>query len=405
MAGVILVWFMVRLLEITPTAPVESPRGTGQQGPLETNPTPPDAVSASTAWMHPWALIKSGNNPLWFELGAEGSGTPVVIPSPAEASLKPFTPWPLAKCITGMVIREDRLTLAINREGFLIACPEQERGVALYRIADVPYWSNYTIGSVFLYKSEPAVLLYRNDFFVDPTAAPPDPRVLALVKGSTQPVALALPAFETFLPSDGWDVETLRQGQDGYWYYRGIQRSSSPVKNVYVRSTDLALPGEAVSVGAFRNSALPEPLDHAPPVLRFVLERVFGLSGQDQVTVAAIISPEFSSTRYFAKDAALSGNPEHLVELTGYYIHTSTGSHALAILPDGRGMVGDSRSLEAGKIMAFSCPPLPEGFVYTGIGLSGNSLIAAWEEQQGWNVGSAGLMIIHSQWENKNEKE
>jgi hypothetical protein len=396
MVGVILVWFTVRFPEITPTVQVES---IVRQVPPETNPTPPDAVSASTAGIHPWVLIKSGNNPLWFELESEGSGTeePMLIPSPAEASLKPFTPWPLAKFITGMVIQEDRLILAINREGFLIACPGQERSIALYRVADVPYWSNYTIGSVFLYDSEPAVLLYRDDFFVDSIVDPPDPRVLALVKGITRPVGIAVPAFEAFLPSDGWDVESLRHGQDGYWYYRGIQRSSSQTESVYFRSADLSLPGEAVSVGAFRNSALPEPLDHAPPVLRLVLERIFGLSGQEQVNIAAIISPEFPHTRYFAIDTTLSGNREHVVELTGYYIYTSTGPHAMVILPDGRGIAGDGRDLETGKPRFFSCPPLPEGFVYTGIGLSGNSIIAAWEEQQSWNVGSAGLMIIHSQ--------
>jgi hypothetical protein len=135
------------------------------------------------------------------------------------------------------------------------------------------------------------------------------------------------------------------------------------------------------------------------------LEGVFGLSGQEQVNVAAIISPEFPHTRYFAMDTALSGNREHVVELTGYYIYTSTGPHAMVILPDGRGMAGDGRDLETGKPRGFSCPPLPDGFVYTGIGLSGNSIIAAWEEQQSWNVGSAGLMIIHSQWGNKNKKE
>ncbi|MDR1956665.1 MAG: hypothetical protein LBQ30_07415 [Treponema sp.] len=353
---------------------------------------PPDAISASTAWMRPLVIIQSGDNPLWFELGAEGASLEGLrlIQSPAEASLKPFAPWPLVQSITGMVIQEDRLTLGVNREGFLIARPEQEQSIGIYRIADPSYWGNYTIGSLLLFEGEPAALLYRDDFFVEPSGVPPNPRVLAAVKGSTQPVSRAIPALEQFPAAEGWDVETLRQGQDGSWYYRGIQRSAVQPERVYMRTADLFLPGEAVPVSEFRNSALPEPLDQAPPVLYRVLDAALGLSGQDQVPVAAIISPEFSVTRHFAADTALTENPEQVVQLAGYYSQTSTGPQALVILPDGSGI----RSLGEDRITAFSCPPLPEGFVYTRIGPVGDALIAAWEEQQGWNGGAAGLMII-----------
>ncbi|MDR1654845.1 MAG: hypothetical protein LBR96_02515 [Treponema sp.] len=39
-------------------------------------------------------------------------------------------------------------------------------------------------------------------------------------------------------------------------------------------------------------------------------------------------------------------------------------------------------------------PPLPAGFVYTARGLSGGALVAAWEEQEGFNIGAAGLMLM-----------
>jgi hypothetical protein len=41
-----------------------------------------------------------------------------------------------------------------------------------------------------------------------------------------------------------------------------------------------------------------------------------------------------------------------------------------------------------------SLPPLPEGFVYTWIGYIGNNLFAAWEEQEDFNIGAAGFMVI-----------
>ncbi|MDR0629682.1 MAG: hypothetical protein LBG24_08630, partial [Treponema sp.] len=283
LGGLILFRFKTPLPNRAPPVQTDALGGTVLQAPQETPPLP-DAVSASTLGMNPVARIKSGNNPLWFELGA-GSEGPIWIPAPAEASLKPFTPWPLATCITGIVIQDDRLTLAVNREGFLILLPEQDRSIGLYRIADVPYWENYTVGSLFVFEGTPAVLLYRDTFFAEPAGAPPDPPVFVPVKGSARPVGRAVPAFGALLPSDGWEVESLRQGQDGYWYYRGIQRSAAPPQSVYMRSSDLTLPGEAVSAGAFRNSALPEPLDHAPPVLRLVLDAVFDLSGRDRLNV------------------------------------------------------------------------------------------------------------------------
>ena len=41
-----------------------------------------------------------------------------------------------------------------------------------------------------------------------------------------------------------------------------------------------------------------------------------------------------------------------------------------------------------------SLPPLPEGFVYTGLARVGDSLFASWEEQEAFNIGAAGFMLI-----------
>jgi hypothetical protein len=36
--------------------------------------------------------------------------------------------------------------------------------------------------------------------------------------------------------------------------------------------------------------------------------------------------------------------------------------------------------------------------VYTRIGVSGGAIIAAWEEQDSWNIGAAGFMVIEGAW-------
>jgi hypothetical protein len=79
----------------------------------------------------------------------------------------------------------------------------------------------------------------------------------------------------------------------------------------------------------------------------------------------------------------------------------------LALLPDGRlffafpgpvvpsdAGVTNSESPSPVEIMSLSLPPLPEGFVYTGLGLSGETLFVSWEEQQGYAIGAAGFMVL-----------
>jgi hypothetical protein len=41
-----------------------------------------------------------------------------------------------------------------------------------------------------------------------------------------------------------------------------------------------------------------------------------------------------------------------------------------------------------------SLPPLPDGFVYTGIGRVSGSLFASWEEQEDFSIGAAGFVVI-----------
>ena len=42
----------------------------------------------------------------------------------------------------------------------------------------------------------------------------------------------------------------------------------------------------------------------------------------------------------------------------------------------------------------YALPELPENFIYTDVALCGQTLIAAWEEQEGFNIGAAGFMVI-----------
>jgi hypothetical protein len=135
------------------------------------------------------------------------------------------------------------------------------------------------------------------------------------------------------------------------------------------------------------DSASPETLDAAPPVLRAALEAAFKRSGDSNLNIAAIISPAFAYPRHFSNG---SGNIENLVELSGYVMD----SIAVALLPDGWGASACIDG-ETTRVTPFSLPALPQGFVYTGVGPAGGSaLIASWEEQQDLGIGAAGFMLI-----------
>jgi hypothetical protein len=361
-------------------------------------PPPPEepplpAVETGPPALRPWALIEAGENPLWFELG---SGGPRQIPSPGDATLMPFAPWTLARNITAMLAGDDRMVMAVNRDGFLLWAPGPEGRLSLFHL-DGEGWDAYTQASLFAFQEEWAVLLYRDDFFIDSGAAVPNPRVWGISRGGGTPGALDIPALADFPPEDGWDLDMLRLGWDGFWYYRGVKKSGLDREVQYRRTRDLALSGEPSSAGIFREAVKPYNTE-VPPLLRAALDEVYRLGDAGMAYAVAVVSPDFPALRYYAAGAPLG---EPLVELAAY-LENPDGSNlaeglALVIRPDGRGAWGEMSppgDEPPYRIRPFSLPPLPEGFVYTRAGVNSTAVIAAWEEQENWQTGTAGFLVI-----------
>jgi hypothetical protein len=281
------------------------------------------------------------------------------------------------------------MVLAINREGFLIIEAEKDGRASLRRAAAPGLWDPYTAGKPFVWDGRPGVLLYRNDFFAEIPGPPPDPRLFFLDEEAPEPLGVNLPAPDLFPAAPGWEVDSLAPGPDGFWYYRGRplreKRYLGNAPDEYYRSPDLSLPGEKISQGAWRNSFLPEPPGTAPPPLAAFLERVLKPPFVPEPAAAAVISSGFSGARVF------SASGENSALLPGYY---RAGPEPLALLAarDGRALAARN----GGAPLSFSLPSLPEGFFYTGIGLTGEVLVASWEEQQDSAVGSAGFMALNA---------
>jgi hypothetical protein len=350
---------------------------------------------------YPWpalARLCAGENPIWFEFGHDG---PFLIETAAAASLAPYVPWPHARYATAMAIWNGFLVMAVNRDGFLVFGPAGESAqpeaaeLLLYRSSSGGLWDPYTTESFFIWEGKPAVLLYRNDFFGELTAPTPDPSVYTLDFFSPVPVGTYVPALGIF-PSDGtWETELLRRGPEGRWYYRMKEKAQGRHTTAYFSTTDLNVEGKKISFGEWMNSDRGETPENIPHNLAILLERVLeflpGTKGQLKA-----VSPDFEGQRVFAigSTAGTSDGISAIVEnnaLLYAYCQDAPEPLALIILPGGTGftLTGDKR-----EAVPFSLPIMPGGFVYTGVAVLGNVLIASWEEQREAGVGAAGFMVM-----------
>jgi hypothetical protein len=361
-----------------------------------------------------FAVVKPGDDPIWFELGPEG---PVHIPSPETAALAPYRPWTGAHFIAGMSPGSGRLVMAVNRYGFLVWVPlraPRNGEAALYCLPE-PAWDSLTVAALFRYEPGNSVagggsgtwdtaLLYRDDVFSGAGNGPSGERVRALPPGGFEPETLDIPAFSPLSGDEGWDLESLRQGRDGAWYFRGVRGGANPA-SVYYRAAKLAFAGDSIAPGVFRNAVSPYNYKETPFILRKVLEDAAVLEG-GKALIAAIVSPEYNAPRYFATGRTGNGEPSALpssfTELSGFYLPAASpaefpggdagrGPSAAALFPDGRLVY----AAEEGGVVRAALPELPEGFVYTRLSAAGTALLAAWEEQLEWNVGAAGFMVIN----------
>jgi len=286
-------------------------RGSGKHAEYEpSEPTEPQSMIQAQG-AKALAVLQTGEYPLWFQLTEDG---PVLIDAIEDAAFSaPLVPWPLALHVRFFQQKEDELVVAVNRDGFMLLSPNAgqalqsgaAQGIEMFRFSGGDFWRQYTVGGLVIHNNRPAALLYLDDRFLDSKAPLPRPRTWTFSMESNDPVPLDITAFSSFPAEDGWDVDTLRLGSDGMFYYRTAKRSGSQPSVRMYRTRSLTLAGAQISQDVFFGSA-PRSADISHP----------------------------------------------------------------------------------------SLPPLPEGFVYTGIAYAGDSLFASWEEQENFYIGAAGFLVM-----------
>jgi len=341
-----------------------------------------ESEARSLPAVRPLAVLQAGKYPLWFQFTDDG---PVLIETIEDACFSSaLIPWPLARHIRFILARDNEIMMAVNRDGFILLSPwrgdkQENDGIGLYHLAGGEYWQSYTTGAFFLLGEErrPLALLYRDDRFIDSDQLIPQYRWWTFDLRAASPYTMAMTALDAYPAEKDWNIDTLRRGPDANWYFRATRKTAARPEIRMLRTSDFTMPGEQVSLGAFQNSAKPEPVSAAPQVLGKMLGLVFSESGH---RAAAVVSPEFQNVRFFAAD------PESGA-IAGFY-----SAHFFLAVSAG----GEAFYIETGAASArrFSLPALPEGFVYTGIAMIAGTVFASWEEQEGYSIGAAGFMAV-----------
>ena len=221
-------------------------------------PAEPAALSSAL----PWAVLQPGEHPLWFQLTDNG---PIHLTSIEEAIYSAaLIPWPLALHVRFFHETDKAVVMAVNRYGFLKIAPNNSAaaenslaGLALYRFPGSRLWRQYTIGGFAYYDNKPIALLYLDDRFLASAYPLPNPRTWTFNMKSNTLFPLPIPALEFFPSEEGWDVDTLRLGSDGFWYYRARRRGLQPQIRMK-RTASLSQAGETISLDTFINSAARE---------------------------------------------------------------------------------------------------------------------------------------------------
>ena len=340
-------------------------------------PLPPPPPPAS-----PMAVLQAGEFPLWFQFTDEG---PILIETIQAARYSAaLIPWPHALHVRFILAQGGDLLMAVNHDGFIRLSPWQGTGgIGLYHIFGGELWRQYTVGAFVNPNPEenPVALLYLNEWFLYLDIPPPSPRLWSFNVHSAVPHAVSLPSLDAFAPEDGWNLDTLLLGGNDRWYFRADRRIDAGQELLLLRTDSFEREGERVSLGEFQNAARPEPLSSSPPMLMEMLAVVFAESDSAS---AQVVSPAFQSGRHFAGPG----------EGTQAHAFFSPGDFLLATCPEGNGLYVEAENLAAHR---FSLPTLPEGFVYTGIGMVGDTVFASWEEQVGFSIGAAGFMALRPQ--------
>lgn len=366
----------------------------------------PEAVVATPRTPSP-ELSLALSTPRWVELYPDqGSGGIIrlrQLEDPQDAYLGPFVPWPHAVRAVGLAIppggvpgpkdaaaRTAAIVSAVQGMGFLEISVVPGAGgapAAEFRVLRDGSFSSRSVAAEFLLDGNCAALLYRDSFFLDPSGPAPSPRFVLFDPDRFAAVGVSVGALEAYPPSGSWDIDDCRSDSNGGWAFRAVNAEDGTVAHLRTRS--LSEPAESVSAAEYREASFPRPAGSAPEPGAAVLDAAAKACSPAVVVAAFLgtgpIAADYGSIRDERRLRSALLDPERRqVRAWGCVAE----DRAFLLTASGDLFYGDAEGV---RNVPFPAPS--QGFAYTGLCVSGDLLVASWEEQDSWSVGAAGYLV------------
>ncbi|TCW62344.1 hypothetical protein C5O22_01075 [Treponema sp. J25] len=434
---------LVAVLAVCVSCKKEMPSESGSSGVLPNNPKKGPAL-----------IVSPHERPYWFTFSSM-KDTPArvlsLVSSPEGSEAPPLVPWPSAVRITeiGGALFEGTPSAGSAAEGLpeegaalshkkdaqeVLFCPLNTWGIILFQqeVQGDRLWifplplsfesktGPFTIGPLFPLYGHMAFSVYRDIFFQELSSSPLPSTLWYYdeVGSEFQPLSLEglVPNMQEF-PSS-CEIESVSPGNDGRWYVRALAPNASNTAGTLSRGTtassqnkgdteknpqaspigrlyfSLEQPGKGrahpVSVGVYYEKTRPHNSDQLSPLLRQVVQ---ALPYRPKGILRLFRETPRSSGSYY-----LAVSETSLDEADTYYWGYEGANRAIIIDSQGRGamgLMGKEKNLASSFVVKeITLPPLPSSFVYTGVGLLKNWILASWEEQDAYLVGAAGILLL-----------
>lgn len=326
------------------------------------NQSPAEAISKKSGWYY------------FSESGIHSADNPSAIPS------KTFKPWTEAVRVADATIALNAPCLLINKIG-LLTTNKQHTNLELHSDS---FFSELTAGGLYKTDYGLSVRLYRNSFFKDADNIYPS-FFLAYFDEVKQNFALALSPRDLNINEQAQCVALDRIGSRWYASFKTVTEGKTeftylefdnfPQKksdSLEVTKTNQ----RKINMETYQYAVAPQSWKNAPDQLQDILSQIpesFGLN-------IKAYSRSYKSTQTFVRNAS-----EQSLDGTAWISDDSTA----ILFADGTFYYKDDNS--SNTLTTLKLPLLSQGYVYTWFAISGNTLLAAWEEQRFYEIGRAGL--------------
>lgn len=347
------------------------------------------------AVLEPEPVLQKTGTHQWYSFSRDGFEE---IQLPRLAQKPAVKPWTEATRISSAAATETQAFFTANRRGILIV--DADGTISLK--TDARFFPDQTTGSLFLDEGNPVFHVYRNAVFNKDSAA--HEVAMPFIAEYNLETDIFYPVLyrDDFGMSDTQEVTSITASNNdlylsikdsgkktsfGYYQVAIPSTYTDTASTAHVRTID----GTPVSQEKFQEASDPLSFQLAPTRLKELLAAIpssvrFSMTYQitgNQNTPAVYLHG-------FTAETADSFIPEAYAMAGGSWI--------AALFPDGtvyfQGSLPDQYMVADGKPVCFSMPDLPNGFIWTSFAITGNLMIAGWEETGVYKTGAAGFITV-----------